>query len=266
MEARRATRLDASELDFRQDRADWQSLSHETRLPILAYVALFASGTEFDLSQSSRLTPLILGRNRVNELQCFTTLLAEKASFHDLYVHVISNVTGMVGDPERFFNDAFRAFMFEWLTGSVDRALECRDDDSLLQAIFALSAVTEGVLALTGYSIVARTLERLDVMPTLLERVRFQAERTESHVEFGYHIIEQLISEAPSTRATVKTLADTAFAPSVTTVREVFSEYATSAVPSTEAVALTLKHLAKVDARLQSLAQPKSVALFVSDS
>ena len=259
-EAKRAVSVDPSELDFEQDRRDWESLSHEMRLPILAYLAVFARGTAVDLEQSSRLLPLVLERNEVDELQCFTTLLAEKSRFHDFFETVIADVTGMRGSPERFFFFIYTYFMSTWLPETVDQALRRQNDKSLIRAFFAISAATEGVLALSGYSIVSKTLERLDAMPVLREQVRYQSERTASHVAFGFHIIHQLMGEDPANEQAIESLVDSAFGPSVGTVRDLFADYATSAVPATEAVTITLQHLAQVDARLQALLQPTGIS------
>jgi hypothetical protein len=255
-EAKRVVHVDLSELDFEQDRQDWESLSSEYRVPLLAYLAHFETGTRCDFSQSSRLVPLVIDRHEVDELQCFTTLLAEKARFHDLFRVVIDDVTGMIGNPDRFFSDSYRHFMFDWLQGAVARAVERRDDRSLIEAFFACSAVTEGVLARSGYTIIVETLERLNMMPTLRSQLRRQLDRTVAHVDFGFHIIERLLQDDPSNHAVAGSLLDGAFDPSLSTIRELFTQYATPVVPQVEAMAITLEQLSKIDARLQRVLAP----------
>ncbi|MGM0556907.1 MAG: hypothetical protein ACQEVA_11060 [Myxococcota bacterium] len=255
-EAKRVAHVELSELDFRQDRTDWEVLSSEYRVPLLAYLALFETGTRCDFSQSSRLVPLIIDRHEVDELQCFTTLLAEKARFHDLFGVVSDEVTGRVGSPNRFFGESYRHFMFDWLESTVDTALDRRDGKSLIEAFFAISAVTEGVLARSGYIIFARTLDRLGMMPTLRAQLRRQFERTSDHVEFGYHIIEQFLRSDPSNNDVISPLIDSAFDPSLSTIRELFAKYATPVVPQVEALAITLEQLSDVDARLHAILNP----------
>jgi ribonucleoside-diphosphate reductase beta chain len=185
-----------AELDFSQDRADWEAMDDEQRKAILRLTARFLGGEE---AVTLDLLPLILAiarQGRLEEEVFLTTFLFEEAKHTDFFSRWLREVVGsprLPGAPE----PSVRLFDIE-LPTAMNALLEDQSPAAIARASVTYNMVIEGVLAETGYQNYHRSLAVNGLMPGLCAGL-VHIKRDESrHIAYGVYLLSRLVAEDPS--------------------------------------------------------------------
>ncbi len=185
-----------AELDFTQDRADWEAMDGERRSAILRLTARFLGGEE---AVTLDLLPLIMAiarEGRLEEEMFLTTFLFEEAKHTDLFSRWVREVTGGAKLPPA---PAASVQLFDVeLPDSMNALLDDRSPAALARASVTYNMIIEGVLAETGYHSYHRSLAVNGLMPGLCAGL-VNIKRDESrHIAYGVYLLSRLVAEDPS--------------------------------------------------------------------
>ncbi len=185
-----------SEIDFSQDRADWEAMGEERRAAILRLTARFLGGEE---AVTIDLLPLVLAiarQRRLEEEVFLTTFLFEEAKHTDFFSRWVREVAGsprLPAAPE----PSVRLFDLE-LPAAMNVLLEDQSPAAIARASVTYNMVIEGVLAETGYHSYHRSLAINGLMPGLCAGL-VNIKRDESrHIAYGVYLLSRLVAEDAS--------------------------------------------------------------------
>lgn len=185
-----------SDIDFTQDREDWEAMDSERRKAILRLTARFLGGEE---AVTIDLLPLVLAiarQGRLEEELFLTTFLFEEGKHTDFFSRWIREATGSSRLPLAP-EPSVRLFDVE-LPTAMNALLDDQSPRAIARASVTYNMIIEGVLAETGYHSYHRSLAVNDLMPGLCSGL-VNIKRDESrHIAYGVYLLSRLVAEDPS--------------------------------------------------------------------
>jgi ribonucleoside-diphosphate reductase beta chain len=184
-----------SDIDFTQDRVDWEEMNDERRTAIIRLTARFVGGEE---AVTLDLLPLMLAiarEGRLEEEMFLTTFLFEEAKHTDFFSRWLREVAG---SPELPPAPAPAVQLFDVeLPSAMNALLEDQSPAAIARASVTYNMIIEGVLAETGYHNYHSSLAVNALMPGLCEGL-VQIKRDESrHIAYGVYLLSRLVAEDP---------------------------------------------------------------------
>ncbi len=193
--AKRLGTWNPSDIDFSQDRDDWEAMEPERRKAILRLTARFLGGEE---AVTLDLLPLVLAiarQGRLEEEMFLTTFLFEEAKHTDFFSRWVREVAGsprLPAAPEA----SIELFDVE-LPNAMNALLEDQSPRAIARASVTYNMIVEGVLAETGYRNYYESLAMNDLMPGLCAGL-VNIKRDESrHIAYGVYLLSRLVAEDP---------------------------------------------------------------------
>jgi ribonucleoside-diphosphate reductase beta chain len=182
-----------AELDFTQDRADWEAMDDERRKAILRLTARFLGGEEaVTLDLLPRLSALAR-QGRLEEELFLTTFLFEEGKhtvFFSRWVREVVDSPRLPGAVEA----SIQLFDVE-LPNAMNALLTDQSPAAIARASVTYNMVIEGVLAETGYQSYHQSLAVNGLMPGLCAGL-VNIKRDESrHIAYGVYLLSRLVAE-----------------------------------------------------------------------
>ncbi len=191
-----------SDIDFSQDRVDWEAMDGERRKAILRLTARFLAGEE---AVTLDLLPLVLAiarDGRLEEEMFLTTFLFEEAKHTDFFSRWLREVAGSPKLPPAP-ESSTQLFDVE-LPNAMNVLLDDQSPRAIARASVTYNMVIEGVLAETGYQSYHRSLAVNGLMPGLCAGL-VHIKRDESrHIAYGVYLLSRLVAEDESVWAAIE--------------------------------------------------------------
>ncbi|MDY7103919.1 MAG: R2-like ligand-binding oxidase [Actinomycetota bacterium] len=199
---------DPADLDFRQDRADWEAMDLETRISVFRLARGFMVGEE---GVTLDILPLMMGlsdQGRLEEVMYLSTFAMEEAKHVDFF-RLWFDETG-VDDAEmnEILVERARARgveidmerdegMFESELPKAMRAAASGDDALILNASVTYNQFVEGCLALSGYTQWSEIFGAFGVLPGLQEGLRLIRKDEGRHITYGTYLCQRILASRP---------------------------------------------------------------------
>jgi ribonucleoside-diphosphate reductase beta chain len=182
-----------SDIDFSQDRDDWETMNDERRQALLQLTAAFLGGEEAVTLDLLPLVSAIARQGRLEEEMFLTTFLFEEAKHMDFFSRWLREVTGGAELPPA------SEPLVELFDGELPSAMNALLDDqspaAIARASVTYNMIVEGVLAETGYANYHRSLAVNELMPGLCAGL-VNIKRDESrHIAYGVYLLSRLVAE-----------------------------------------------------------------------
>jgi ribonucleoside-diphosphate reductase beta chain len=184
------------DIDFRQDRRDWDAMDPQTRDQIAWGLASFFVGEERVATQFGG---LVMAYDDQHEAAYLTTQQVDEARhaqhFNNLWEQVLQHdgtFEERLEDCRRSLNeDYFR--LFDGLLVEANRALieNPRDVEAKIDFVVTYHMVIEGTLALTGQHFQTEWLQARGLLPGHLEGFRRISQDEHRHVAYGTWFLQQ---------------------------------------------------------------------------
>ncbi|MCS6845157.1 MAG: R2-like ligand-binding oxidase [Caldilineales bacterium] len=187
-----------ADIDFRQDRADWQGLTAEEQDILLRLAALFQAGEE---AVTLDLLPLIVAMARQGRLEdeiYLTSFLWEEAKHVEFFQRFFAEVAGLPPDLSRYHSPSYRSLFYEALPTAMNRLLDDPSPEAQVRASVTYNMVVEGVLAETGYHGYFSALQRNGLMPGQVRGIQLLKQDESRHIAYGIYLISRLVAEDPA--------------------------------------------------------------------
>src|SRR4051794_29163535 len=186
------------DLDFTQDRADWEGFDSEERFQRMSGLSAFFIGEQ---RVTAELGPIMRAAPDEDMRIFLSTQIADEArhvAFFDRFYREVG-VYDADGLKERLeatsehLNDDFKVLFDEMLHDRVDRlAVEPEDLETLTEAVTLYHMVIEGSLALTGQHFIIDYNERAGTLPAFVEGFTNVARDEHRHVAFGARFLRDM--------------------------------------------------------------------------
>ncbi|NJL56091.1 R2-like ligand-binding oxidase [bacterium] len=214
-----------SEIDFTQDKADWQRLADDEKDVILRLTAQFQAGEEAVTLDLLPLIMTIAREGRIEEEMFLTTFLWEEAKHTDFFNRFLIEVVGEPGDLTRYHTPYYRTVFYEALPQALDRLLLDSSPEAQVIASVTYNMIVEGVLAETGYHSFYTMLRSNDLMPGVTHGIDLLKQDESRHIAYGIFLISRLVAESPELWAVAETQMNGLLIAALNIVTETFALY-----------------------------------------
>lgn len=183
-----------SDLDFSQDKKDWQRLSPDEQDLVLRLTSLFQSGEE---AVTLDLLPLIMAiaqEGRLEEEMFLTTFLWEEAKHTDFFNRFLVEVAGVSGDLSHYHTPDYRTIFYEALPQAL-QALRLDPSPAVqVRASVTYNMIVEGMLAETGYHAYFTVMQRENLLPAQRQGIHYLKQDESRHIAYGIFLLSRLIA------------------------------------------------------------------------
>jgi len=214
-----------SDIDFRQDAADWQRLSSLEQEVLLHLTSLFQAGEE---AVTADILPLILtvaAEGRLEEELYLTTFLFEEAKHTDFFRRFLDEVAGAQVDISHFHSPSYREIVYDALPTAMQRLLTDPSPAAQVRASVTYNMIVEGVLAETGYHAYLSALERNGLMPGQCQGIRLLKQDESRHIAYGIYLISRLVATDDTLWAVAEETMNALLGPALGVVADTFARY-----------------------------------------
>jgi ribonucleoside-diphosphate reductase beta chain len=184
-----------SDIDFTQDKIDWQNMTDPQRETILRLCSLFQAGEESVTLDLLPLIMLIAREGRLEEEMYLTSFLWEEAKHVDGFRRFLDEVAQEHGDLTRFHTPAYRQIFYEELPTAMNRLLTDTSVEAQVRASTTYNMFVEGVMAETGYYSFSRILTENNLMPGMQQFVTYLKRDESRHIAFAVYYLSRLMAE-----------------------------------------------------------------------
>lgn len=184
---------DPQEIDFTQDKHDWDAMGEREHALITRSIALFIGG---EAAVTDDLSPLLVALKRsggrIEEAMFLTTQLFEEAKHVEFFDRFIVKVLGEAPDAAQIAGPNYRA-LFGALNQALDTLLTDSGRPAQARAVASYHMIIEGVLAETGYYAIFKALREKDLMPGLTSGLELLQRDESRHIAFGLYLLTRLL-------------------------------------------------------------------------
>lgn len=214
-----------SDLDFSQDKMDWENLKADEKDVILRLTAQFQAGEE---AVTLDLLPLIMAvakEGRIEEEMFLTSFLWEEAKHMDFFNRFLTEVTDTPQDLSKYHLDNYSTIFYDALPTALNRLMTDTSSEAQLIASVTYNMIVEGVLAETGYHAYYTMLRNNDIMPATTKGIDLLKQDEARHIAYGIFLISRLISEDDSLWQIAENTMNTLLMPALGIITEAFECY-----------------------------------------
>ncbi len=186
---------DPQEIDFTQDRKDWEGFSETEREVLLHLTSLFLGGEESVTLDLLPLISTIAREERLEEEMYLTSFLWEEAKHVEAFRVFLDQVAQEHSDLSRFHGPSYTAIFHQELPTALNRLWDDPSPVAQAEASVTYNMIVEGVLAETGYHGYFTMLEANDVLPGMRQVVGKLKQDESRHLAFGVYLLSRLVAE-----------------------------------------------------------------------
>src|SRR3954447_18631509 len=186
------------DLDFTQDRRDWEGFDSEERFQRMTGLSAFFIGEQ---RVTAELGPIMRAVPDEDMRIFLSTQIADEARhvmffdrfYREVGVYEADGLKERLDATAEHLNDDFKKLFDEMLHERVDRlAVAPEDTEVLVEAITLYHMVIEGSLALTGQHFIIDYNEREGTLPAFVEGFTNVARDEHRHVAFGARFLRDM--------------------------------------------------------------------------
>ncbi len=215
-----------SDLNFEQDRRDWQRLAADERDILLRLTSLFVAGEEAVTLDLLPLIRVIANEGRVEEAMYLTTFLWEEAKHTDFFDRFLREVAGASStDLSHYHSANYRAIVYEALPATLYHLDADPSPAAQAAASLTYNMIVEGVLAETGYHAYFTVLDRQKILPGQRRGIDYLKQDESRHIAYGVFLLSRLLAEDAALWAVVDATMNELLIPALGVVTDVFDAY-----------------------------------------
>ena len=214
-----------SELNFSQDKVDWQSLAPDEQDLLLRLTAMFQAGEEAVTLDLLPLIMVIAQEGRLEEEMYLTTFLFEEAKHTDFFHRLLAEVIGSNFDLNHYHTPNYHTIFYEELPQALQKLLQDTSPAAQIRASMTYNMIVEGMLAETGYHAYFTVLERLNIMPGTRQGITLLKQDESRHIAYGIYLISRLLAADDQLWDVVEATMNGLFMPALGVVGDAFAQY-----------------------------------------
>ena len=175
-----------ADLDFSQDREDWESLTDLEREWATRLCAQFIAGEEAVTQDIQPFMAAMRAEGRLGDEMYLTQFAFEEAK-HTQVFRLWLDAVGVTDDMQVFLDDlpTYRKIFYEELPESLDTLVNDPSPAAQVRASATYNHVIEGMMALTGYYAWHRICVDNNILPGMQELVRRIGDDERRHMAWG---------------------------------------------------------------------------------
>lgn len=214
-----------SDIDFSQDKKDWEAMSESQRDLLLRVIAMFAAGEEAVTMDLLPLINVIANEGRIEEEMYLTTFLFEEAKHVDFFSRFLREVCGDPQDLTQYASPNYTRIVYDALPEALNALRDDHSARALTRASAVYNMIVEGMLAETGYHGFFTIMDRHNILPGQragLQKLKLDESR---HIAYGVYLLSRLMSEEPGVWVVVEETMNALMMPGLGVVSDIFGVY-----------------------------------------
>jgi ribonucleoside-diphosphate reductase beta chain len=222
---------DPADLDFSQDKKDWDARSDIEKDFLLRLLAQFQGGEEAVTVDLLPLIHAVAHDGHIEEEMFLTSFLWEEAKHVEMFRRFLNEVCEVDYDLHSYTDPSWRKIFYEELPSAMGRLLTDQSLEAQAIASTTYNMVIEGMLAETGYHGFRRGLKQNNLMPGICAGIELTARDESRHIRYGVYLLERLISEDPRMWDVINARMNELFPTALALVAEFWENYEEGAHP-----------------------------------
>lgn len=192
--AKKNGKWDPDEIDFSQDKIDFDNMREDEKITALPLVASFAAGEEAVTVDILPMVSAIAHQGRLEDTMFLTTFMFDEAKHTEMFSRW-QNIVG-IGDMDLtvFHSDSYKRIFYEKLPETMNRLLTDDSPEAVIRAATIYNMVVEGILAESGYHSFRQIFKKADYFPGILQGIDYLNLDEGRHMQFGIYTIQRLIA------------------------------------------------------------------------
>lgn len=182
-----------ADIDFSQDKIDFQNLRDEERIAALPLVSSFSAGEEAVTVDILPMVQVMARQGRLEDTMFLTTFMHDEAKHTEMFSrwqHAVG-----VGDMDLsvFHGDSYKRIFYEALPESMERLNTDDSPEAVIRAATVYNMIVEGTLAESGYYSFRQIFKKAGLLPGILEGIDYLNKDEGRHLQFGIYTIQRLV-------------------------------------------------------------------------
>jgi len=214
-----------ADIDFSQDKKDWEGLNDAQRDLLLRVVAHFAAGEEAVTMDLLPLIQVIAQEGRIEEELFLTTFLFEEAKHVDFFDRFLKEVCGGPQDLTAYASDDYKTIVYEALPAALNALRVDQSPKALAKASAVYNMVVEGMLAETGYHAFFTIMDKYNILPGQRQGIQKLKLDESRHIAYGVYLLSRLMCEEPEVWDVVEETMNSLLQPGLGVITSIFGLY-----------------------------------------
>ena len=191
--AKRNGKWNPADIDFSQDKEDFNRLRPEERISTLPLISSFSAGEEAVTLDILPMIGAMARQGRLEDTMFLTTFLHDEAKHTEMFSRWQQAVG--VGDMDLsvFHSDSYKRIFYEALPESMERLNTDDSPEAVIRAATVYNMIVEGVLAESGYYSFRQVFKKAGLFPGILQGIDYLNMDEGRHIQFGIYTIQRLV-------------------------------------------------------------------------
>jgi len=214
-----------SDIDFTQDKQDFDALNDGQRDMLLRLTSFFVSGEEAVTMDLLPLLHVVASEGRLEEELYLTTFLWEEGKHVDFFSRFLSEVCGSPTHLHEYRIESYRKIIGEALPQSMNALRTDASPEAVARASSVYNMVVEGMLAETGYYAYFTIMDKYNILPGQRQGIAKLKQDESRHIAYGVYLLSRLMSENPDVWHVIESTMNELLMPGLGVIEEIFSVY-----------------------------------------
>lgn len=192
--AKKNGKWNPADLDFSQDREDYQQMNSDDRISALPLVSSFSAGEEAVTLDILPMIHAMARQGRLEDTMFLTTFLHDEAKHTEMFSRWQEAVG--IGDMDLsvFHSDSYKRIFYEALPESMERLSTDDSPEAVIRAATVYNMIVEGTLAKTGYYSFRQIFKKAGLLPGILQGIDYLNGDEGRHLQFGIYTIQRFVA------------------------------------------------------------------------
>jgi ribonucleoside-diphosphate reductase beta chain len=194
-----------ADLDFSQDAADWQAMTHEERTRVAMSARGFMVGEEAVTLDIVPLLRCMSDLGRLEDTMYLSMFAMEEAKHTEMFRRWFdavgldpASLDDLVREQQAALAQQRRTGIFDGVLTRVMRRLDTdQSPQAILDASIIYNQLVEGVMAIAGYMRWEETFRRIGKLPGLEAGLKLTQRDERRHIAYGTYLGRRILAENP---------------------------------------------------------------------
>ncbi|QHS22699.1 R2-like ligand-binding oxidase [Virgibacillus sp. MSP4-1] len=190
--AKKNGKWNPADIDFSQDKVDFESMTEDEKITSMPLVASFSAGEEAVTLDILPMVYAMARQGRLEDTMFLTTFMFDEAKHTEMFSRWQSYIG--VGEMELsvFHSDSYKRIFYEALPESMERLNVDDSPQAVIRAATVYNMVVEGILAESGYHSFREIFKKAELLPGILQGIDYLNQDEGRHLQFGIYTIQRL--------------------------------------------------------------------------
>lgn len=193
--AKKNGKWDPKDIDFTQDKIDYDNMTSDEKITIAPLVGSFSAGEEAVTLDILPMVHAMARQGRLEDTMYLTTFMFDEAKHTEMFSRWQEEMGIGDLDLSAFHSDSYKVIFYDTLPETMDRLNRDDSPEAMIKAATIYNMVVEGILAETGYHSFREIFKKANLLPGILQGIDYLNQDEGRHLQFGIYTIQRVSIE-----------------------------------------------------------------------